>query len=487
MISFGVQSVAAVPSESAAAALEAAAQSTTNGAASGDLLQQLMGPAAMAPESLGLAEATLVARPAEGEEASDGLESAPGVVVPVTLLMVPVPPRLGEIAGARALPADLPTEGALTQEPTRASIHEPPRPPTQDPFASAPTRAAGDVRATNTPAMAPPTTEVPTTEELTVEEPTVEEPAASRASEAAEGPQPARPHAAAAAGPSALGPAASVEGRVVPTLAATVPAGEPAEAPVAAAQVPRELPSTTPIRQADRTGPEGDAVTLRLPHLVEGDGAAAEPVAHPNRVNAAMAAFHRNGAFEEPGGEPGTPVTLVGPAREPSSGAPVFVLPVEPRAAAPPMGPAAPAMPVSTLDPAFEAGLPRQIVQSIRLRAQNGGGEAHIRLKPDYLGELTVAVKVEQGVVTARLHAETPAVREWMEANEQGLRHSLAEQGLRLDRLTVTDQPPTAESDDRDRRRQSRQNGQSREEPRPRQGAGRTRTDGPAPTFEVLA
>lgn len=482
MTSFGVQSVAAVPSESAAAALEAAGQSTTGGAAFGDLLQQFIDPAAMGSESFGLADATPVARPAEGEEASDGMESTPGVVVPVALLMVPAPPRPGEMAGERALPADLPTEGALTQEPTKASIHEPLRPPTKDPLAGAPTLTAGGVRATNTPAIAPPPTEVPTTEELTVEEP-----AASRAGEAAEGPQPARPHAAAAAGPAALGPAASVEGRVVPTLAATVPAGEPAEAPVAASQAPRELPSTTPIRQTDRTRREGDVLTLRLPHLVEGDGAAAEPAAHPNRVNAAMAAFHRNGAFEEPGGEPGTPVTLAGPAREPSSGAPVFVLPVEPRAAAPPMGPAAAAMPASTLEPAFEAGLPRQIVQSIRLRAQNGGGEAHIRLKPDYLGELTVAVKVEQGVVTARLHAETPAVREWMEANQQGLRHSLAEQGLRLDRLTVTDQPPTAESDDRDRRRQSRQNGQSREEPRPRQGAGRTRANGAAPTFEVLA
>jgi flagellar hook-length control protein FliK len=80
-----------------------------------------------------------------------------------------------------------------------------------------------------------------------------------------------------------------------------------------------------------------------------------------------------------------------------------------------------------------------QIIQAIRLQAMGDGGEAHIRLDPSHFGELTVSVKVEQGQVVARLTAESPAVREWLQANQGLLRASLGEQHLTLNRLEVSE------------------------------------------------
>jgi hypothetical protein len=131
--------------------------------------------------------------------------------------------------------------------------------------------------------------------------------------------------------------------------------------------------------------------------------------------------------------------------------------------------------------PADEAELPDQIVQSLRLQITSGGGEARVHLRPEYLGALTVRVLVEDGVVSARLEAERPAVREWIERHEVSLRQALGEHGLTLDALNVSDHgsddtldrgdgEPTSDSHTPDRQR------------RPRR-----RRDGHAPRFEVTA
>jgi flagellar hook-length control protein FliK len=85
------------------------------------------------------------------------------------------------------------------------------------------------------------------------------------------------------------------------------------------------------------------------------------------------------------------------------------------------------------------------IVQSIRLTAVGNGGEARIRLEPGHFGELTVSVRVDNGQVVARLQAESPVVREWLQTNQSWLRQQLAEHQLTLDRLEVAE--PSAESD----------------------------------------
>jgi flagellar hook-length control protein FliK len=131
------------------------------------------------------------------------------------------------------------------------------------------------------------------------------------------------------------------------------------------------------------------------------------------------------------------------------------------------------------LDPAAEADLPRQIVHAMRLQWKDGIGDARIRLLPEYLGELNVAIRVEHGSVTAALEASTPAVRHWIESHEPLLRQSLAEQGLHLDRLIVLDEPEHASEPNRERR------GEHGEQPQ-QQPRSRRRPPADETTFELI-
>jgi hypothetical protein len=79
-----------------------------------------------------------------------------------------------------------------------------------------------------------------------------------------------------------------------------------------------------------------------------------------------------------------------------------------------------------------------QIVQTIQLAWFRHGGEARITLDPEQFGDLSVAMRVDRGVVVARLQADAPQVREWLHANADTLRAGLAEHHLRLDRLEIS-------------------------------------------------
>jgi flagellar hook-length control protein FliK len=122
-----------------------------------------------------------------------------------------------------------------------------------------------------------------------------------------------------------------------------------------------------------------------------------------------------------------------------------------------------------------EDGVMSSIVQSMRLQMRDGVGTAVVHLEPDYLGAVSISLRVENGVVTASLHAENPQVRAWMEANTPLLRESLAGQGLSLDRLLVTDERIA------DDQSQGRRQGQEQEQ----QAQQRPRRNGAA-TFEVV-
>jgi flagellar hook-length control protein FliK len=132
------------------------------------------------------------------------------------------------------------------------------------------------------------------------------------------------------------------------------------------------------------------------------------------------------------------------------------------------------------VEAAAAIALPAQVVQSIRMQATHGGGEAIVRLNPEYLGELVVAVKVENGAVSAALQSDTPAVRKWVESNEATLRQALAEHGLQLDRLTVSDEPPATESGERGHQDQQEHEDESQPQSR------RQRKKAPDATFEVV-
>src|SRR5439155_17885386 len=131
--------------------------------------------------------------------------------------------------------------------------------------------------------------------------------------------------------------------------------------------------------------------------------------------------------------------------------------------------------PVGTVHLPDEPGVVASIVETMRLQMREGVGTAVVHLEPDYLGAVSIALRVEGGVVTATLHAENPQVRAWMKTNEPLLRQGLADQGLSLDRLVITDER-IADERSADRRHRQEQEQQARQRPR--------RDD--AATFEVV-
>jgi flagellar hook-length control protein FliK len=78
-----------------------------------------------------------------------------------------------------------------------------------------------------------------------------------------------------------------------------------------------------------------------------------------------------------------------------------------------------------------------QIVQSLRVQFRDGIGEAVLRLKPEHLGSVAISLRIEDGGLKASVQAELPAVRQWLESQQDTLRSALAEHGLRLDRFDV--------------------------------------------------
>jgi flagellar hook-length control protein FliK len=137
-----------------------------------------------------------------------------------------------------------------------------------------------------------------------------------------------------------------------------------------------------------------------------------------------------------------------------------------PEAAAPPPAPA---------DIGPFAGLPHeQIVRAIRLQWTQGIGEAHLRLSPAHLGEVTIRLRVEHGVVTAWLRGESAMAIERIRAHEAELRAALEEQGLTLDGLDLAVDP--------DGRRRGRHPAERFFEPAPFRRAQATGS-----TFEVTA
>jgi flagellar hook-length control protein FliK len=78
-----------------------------------------------------------------------------------------------------------------------------------------------------------------------------------------------------------------------------------------------------------------------------------------------------------------------------------------------------------------------QLVQSMRVQFRDGIGEAVVKLKPEHLGSVQVSLRIENGAVTATVQADVASVRQWIESQQETLRTSLAEQGLRLERFVV--------------------------------------------------
>jgi hypothetical protein len=118
-----------------------------------------------------------------------------------------------------------------------------------------------------------------------------------------------------------------------------------------------------------------------------------------------------------------------------SAPTPVFTVP-HATAAAPVAAPVAMAAPAPMTE--VDAENVQNLVQAMRVTAKAGGWEATVRLRPEHLGEVTIALRVEGNNVSAVVQAESAGVRQWLMDQEQAVRSGLSEHGLQLDRFAVS-------------------------------------------------
>ncbi|MEQ1908934.1 MAG: flagellar hook-length control protein FliK [Vicinamibacterales bacterium] len=127
----------------------------------------------------------------------------------------------------------------------------------------------------------------------------------------------------------------------------------------------------------------------------------------------------------------------------------------------------------------LDAQVRTPIVDAIRVQADNGNGQVRLRLNPEFLGDVTVDVRVNGGSVVASVHASSADVREWLRTNEAVLRQTLADQGLHLERLVVAEEDAQPGKQHPDQQREGASDQQREWERRSR----RPRDTG---TFEVV-
>lgn len=78
-----------------------------------------------------------------------------------------------------------------------------------------------------------------------------------------------------------------------------------------------------------------------------------------------------------------------------------------------------------------------QIIDKIKVGITEDMSEIKITLKPEYLGEVSLKIAVNNGIITAQFTAESQKIKEIIEANFNILKDSLLEQGIQVSELTV--------------------------------------------------
>ena len=78
-----------------------------------------------------------------------------------------------------------------------------------------------------------------------------------------------------------------------------------------------------------------------------------------------------------------------------------------------------------------------QIVEQTKIITTAQNTEMVMKLKPEHLGELTLKVAIENGVVNASFHSNNPEVRSLIEASLPQLKLELASTGLKVDNVSV--------------------------------------------------
>ena len=79
----------------------------------------------------------------------------------------------------------------------------------------------------------------------------------------------------------------------------------------------------------------------------------------------------------------------------------------------------------------------KQIVENFRVNSSNGIDEIRIMLKPDHLGNVTITVATENGIVTANIIAESEKVKGIIDDNLSQLKDILDSQGIQVSEINV--------------------------------------------------
>lgn len=80
-----------------------------------------------------------------------------------------------------------------------------------------------------------------------------------------------------------------------------------------------------------------------------------------------------------------------------------------------------------------------EVVRSARIAVSAEGiSEARIRLKPEHLGDIRMKVVMEEKIITAQFQVQSQSVREIIESQFQNLKEQLSQQGLKVDKFTVS-------------------------------------------------
>ena len=80
----------------------------------------------------------------------------------------------------------------------------------------------------------------------------------------------------------------------------------------------------------------------------------------------------------------------------------------------------------------------KQITSKIKTDYENELNEIKLRLTPEHLGELTIKISLERGILSARALVENTNIKQLLEANMSDLKENLKEQGIKFESIDVS-------------------------------------------------
>jgi flagellar hook-length control protein FliK len=88
--------------------------------------------------------------------------------------------------------------------------------------------------------------------------------------------------------------------------------------------------------------------------------------------------------------------------------------------------------------PKPDQNLFNQIMEGTKLSISEDVSEMFLKLKPDNLGNLSMKISIERGIVVARFDVESQMVKETIESNLEDLRNALSDKGFEIKEFNVS-------------------------------------------------